>query len=105
MVDNAAKMTPKTTNNDDESTNSQGVALVDKFVIRLPDGLRNEVKKISEANHRSMNSEIVMVLEKHVQKNQVKENEGTKNDNMQAEEEEVTKRLDDLKEALLQLMS
>ncbi len=42
-------------------------ALVEKFVIRLPKGLREQIKTLSESNRRSMNSEIIMVLEKHIQ--------------------------------------
>lgn len=42
-------------------------ALVEKFVIRLPKGLREQIKTLSETNRRSMNSEIIMVLEKHIQ--------------------------------------
>ncbi|MAM70632.1 MAG: hypothetical protein CMP91_05750 [Gammaproteobacteria bacterium] len=41
-------------------------ALVEKFVIRLPKGLREQIKTLSEHNRRSMNSEIIMVLEKHI---------------------------------------
>lgn len=42
-------------------------ALIEKFVIRLPNGLRKKIKHLSEQNRRSMNSEIIMVLEKHIQ--------------------------------------
>lgn len=42
-------------------------SLVEKFVIRLPKGLREQIKTLSEHNRRSMNSEIIMVLEKHIQ--------------------------------------
>jgi len=42
-------------------------SLVEKFVIRLPNGLREQIKALSEQNRRSMNSEIIMVLEKHIQ--------------------------------------
>lgn len=31
----------------------------DKFVIRLPDGMREKIAEIAAGNHRSMNSEIV----------------------------------------------
>lgn len=43
----------------------------DKFVLRLLDGMRQEIKDISDTTHRSMNSEIIswieMVLEIHKQ--------------------------------------
>lgn len=42
-------------------------AVVDKFVIRLPEGLRDQIKTLSEHNRRSMNSEIIMVLEQYIQ--------------------------------------
>ena len=38
--------------------------MIEKFVIRLPKGLRNKIKHLSEQNRRSMDSEIIMVLEK-----------------------------------------
>lgn len=41
-------------------------ALVEKFVIRLPNGLRDQIRMLSEQNRRSMNSEIIMVLENHI---------------------------------------
>lgn len=34
----------------------------DKFVIRLPDGMREEIAERAKANGRSMNSEMVMML-------------------------------------------
>jgi len=36
----------------------------DKFVIRLPDGLRDRIADQAEGNRRSMNSEIVLRLER-----------------------------------------
>lgn len=36
----------------------------DKYVVRLPDGLRDRIKAHAEKNGRSMNAEIVRVLEK-----------------------------------------
>jgi len=43
--------------------------MIEKFVIRLPKGLRNTIKHLSEQNHRSLNYEIIMVLEKLSQQN------------------------------------
>lgn len=74
-------MTDFTDDHQDESGNKDGnesrqtasrgqtPALIEKFVIRLPKGLRNKIKHLSEQNRRSMNSEIIMVLEKHIQQN------------------------------------
>ena len=40
--------------------------IADKFVIRLTDGLRDRIAKISKDHHRSMNAEMVMALEAYV---------------------------------------
>lgn len=38
----------------------------DKFVIRLPDGLRDQIAVVAKENHRSMNSQIISVLEQNL---------------------------------------
>lgn len=38
-------------------------ALSEKFMLRLPDGMRERIKGAAEANHRSMNAEIIARLE------------------------------------------
>ncbi len=50
----------KKTNRSEAPTNSR---TADKFVVRLPDGLRNKIAEIAKKNHRSMNSEIVRCLD------------------------------------------
>lgn len=35
----------------------------DKFMLRLPDGMRDRIKTAADANNRSMNAEIVATLE------------------------------------------
>lgn len=35
----------------------------DRFIVRLPDGMRDRIKATAEANNRSMNAEIVATLE------------------------------------------
>lgn len=40
----------------------------DKYVLRLPDGLRDIIKASAEAEGRSMNSEIVLILQRHYAK-------------------------------------
>lgn len=35
----------------------------DKFIVRLPDGMRDRIKVAAEKNNRSMNAEIVATLE------------------------------------------
>src|SRR5688500_6511589 len=52
---------------DDQSKeDAKSPALIEKFVIRLPNGLRDQIRQLSEQNRRSMNSEIIMVLESHI---------------------------------------
>lgn len=36
----------------------------DKFVVRLPDGMRERINEVAKENHRSMNSEIIARLKK-----------------------------------------
>lgn len=36
----------------------------DKFVVRLPDGMRERIAEVARGCHRSMNSEIIVRLEK-----------------------------------------
>lgn len=38
-------------------------ATADKFVVRLPDGMREQIAEVARNNHRSMNSEIISRLE------------------------------------------
>lgn len=38
----------------------------DKFVVRMPDGMRDKIADIAVSNHRSMNSEIVLQLERMI---------------------------------------
>lgn len=35
----------------------------DKFVVRLPDGMREKISEVARIHHRSMNSEIICRLE------------------------------------------
>lgn len=35
----------------------------DKFMVRMPDGMRTELKKLAEKNNRSLNAEIIQRLE------------------------------------------
>jgi len=41
---------------------SSSAQLQDKYVLRLPDGLRDELKATAKANGRSMNAEIIARL-------------------------------------------
>ncbi|WP_416347232.1 Arc family DNA-binding protein [Castellaniella sp.] len=35
----------------------------DKYVIRLPDGMRDQIKALAKVNRRSMNAEIIIAIE------------------------------------------
>lgn len=88
-------------------------SIVEKFVIRLPNGLREQIRSLSEKNRRSMNSEIIMVLENHIRQKFVEQMADANPDghfrpgerNMELE---LSKRLENLppekKEALLELL-
>lgn len=53
----------------------------DKYVLRLPDGMRERIRKVAEANRRSMNSEIVFTLERALPAEESKTAEGEKSPN------------------------
>jgi len=38
----------------------------DQFSLRLPEGLRDRVREVADANMRSMNAEIVCILERAI---------------------------------------
>jgi hypothetical protein len=40
------------------------VQQADKFVIRLPEGMRNRIRQNAEASRRTMNAEIVHYIDK-----------------------------------------
>jgi len=101
------------------STGGQTPSVVEKFVIRLPQGLRNKIKNLSEQSRRSMNSEIIMVLENHIQQNLMDDSvEAVSGETLQqytehkdserVADEELTRRLENLpedkKKALLELL-
>ncbi len=46
-------------------TNSEKRTLTDKFMLRLPDGMRDRIKHAAEKNNRSMNAEILATLEEN----------------------------------------
>jgi hypothetical protein len=41
--------------------------MADKFVVRLPDGLRDRINETAKNNHRSMNSEIVARIDRSLE--------------------------------------
>ncbi|MGF6526037.1 Arc family DNA-binding protein [Variovorax sp. PvP013] len=40
----------------------------EQFVVRLPDGMRTKIKELSVTNRRSMNAQIVMLLEQGIKR-------------------------------------
>src|SRR5680860_666458 len=40
----------------------------DQFIVRLPDGMRDRIKAAADANNRSMNAEIVAMIEEQLNK-------------------------------------
>jgi uncharacterized protein YigA (DUF484 family) len=42
----------------------------DKFVVRLPDGMREKIADIARDNHRSMNSEIIARLDLSIEQDE-----------------------------------
>ena len=48
-----------------QSTYSSRTA--DKFVVRLPDGMREQIAVVAASSHRSMNSEIIARLQKSLE--------------------------------------
>lgn len=47
----------------------------DKFVVRLPDGMREKIAEVARTYHRSMNSEIIARLECSLIQEGLQENE------------------------------
>jgi hypothetical protein len=97
----------------DASADDRSPALVEKFVIRLPNGLRDQIRSLSEKNRRSMNSEIIMVLENHIRQTIMEQLADANPDSSfkpgeRNTEQELTRRLENLppekKEALLELL-
>lgn len=38
----------------------------DKFIVRLPDGMRERIKALADANKRSMNAEVLQALDMYL---------------------------------------
>lgn len=51
----------------------QDSRLLDKFVVRMPDGMRDEVQARAEADDRSMNSVAVQALRQYLDNQQRQE--------------------------------
>ena len=42
----------------------------DQFIVRLPAGMRDRIAEMADRQGRSMNSEVIDALEKHIEMNQ-----------------------------------
>ena len=40
--------------------------MADKFMLRLPEGMRDRLKEVAKENRRSMNAQIVTLLERQL---------------------------------------
>lgn len=58
----------------------------DKFVVRLPNGMREQVAEVARKNHRSMNSEIIDRLEQSLLNGQFEPAQKARDDGANAEE-------------------
>jgi hypothetical protein len=92
---------------------SRGPEVVERFVVRLPTGLREQIRLLSDHHRRSMNCEIVAVLEGYIRKQleqQLAEAHGESLPSMKRRktDAELRRRLDSLtkekKAALLELL-
>ncbi|WP_425909045.1 Arc family DNA-binding protein [Nitrobacter sp. TKz-YC02] len=41
--------------------------MAEQYIVRFPEGLRDQIKALAKANRRSMNAEIVFALEERMQ--------------------------------------
>lgn len=54
-------------------TDKENPTFVERFTVRMPDGLRDAIAERAKSNGRSMNSEIVQILEDALNESRVKE--------------------------------
>lgn len=77
-----------------------------KFVIRLPASLRKKILQISRRHHRSMNSQIILLLGRYLEEQRLQETVTT--DHQEALESRLSRKLKSLsaekREALLALL-
>lgn len=49
------------------SKSDRAPQLADKYVLRMPDGMRDKLAELAKANNRSMNAEIVLILQQAIE--------------------------------------
>lgn len=111
--ENAVAVSSQAAEADSQEHEARGPSVVEKFVIRLPMGLRDQIRQLSENNRRSMNSEIIMVLENHIRQKLVQQmsavhGEGNFQVGLRQTEDELGRMLENLpsekKAALIELL-
>lgn len=50
----------------DKSKPDRSPQLADKYVLRMPDGMRDKITALAKANNRSMNAEMVLMLQQAI---------------------------------------
>ncbi len=80
---------------------TKSVREMDKFIVRLPEGMRDQIKKEAEKNHRTMNAEVVAVLEAFYAAGGVTHASGF---DLPAPDSELEKRLSAVERALSQMV-
>ncbi|CAG9418759.1 TPA: Arc family DNA-binding protein [Providencia alcalifaciens] len=61
-------------------SDSDNKDFIERFTVRMPAGMRDEIARIAEENGRSMNSEIVQVLQDYIDEKKGKLPEYAKKD-------------------------
>ena len=63
-----------------DMSNSDNKDFIERFTVRMPTGMRDDIAKIADENGRSMNSEIVQVLQDYIDEQKGKLPEYAKKD-------------------------
>lgn len=82
-----------------KKTASYSSRTADKFVVRLPDGMRDRIAEVARNQHRSMNSEIIARLENSLQEDGV----ATQADSLRLDSPEISQHERELLQRFRQL--
>jgi Arc-like DNA binding domain. len=66
MIDKGKQQAVQHTPSGIEAQPYMASAMDEKIVVRLPPGMREKLKMVSEQRQRSMNAEVVTVLQEHI---------------------------------------
>lgn len=80
-------------------SNSDNKDFIERFTVRMPTGMRDEIAKTAEENGRSMNSEIVQVLQDYLNDRNKKNSKKVFHiaDDFVEKLEHIAKQIDELK--------